>query len=409
MFTPHTEEFLFYMKNIIINKSKELLEKAWSYRCHIHSHPELSYQEFQTQEYILNILQKIGYTDLCKCATTGVVAILNADTPGKCIALRADMDALPIHEKNNTSYTSQNEGVMHACGHDFHTANLLAVAEILFDIKDQLKGKVKFIFQPGEEKNPGGASLMIADGVLSNPSIDVALALHVFPSMPVGKVGFHKGLYMASCDELYITIRGKGGHAAVPQYNIDPIPVMCRWILEMDKIRQEATEKSEPTILAFGKIEALGATNVIPDEVKIAGTFRAMNEDWRKYVHTELQKISESLAEQTQTQIQIHIDHGYPCLYNDENLTDRVIQTSGEILGAENVVMIEKRMASEDFAFFSQHIPVCFYRIGTDNLAGDFSSNVHTPVFDVDKDALLTSMQTLSYATFQYLNSDQSL
>lgn len=397
------------MKNFIQKKSLELLDKAWAYRCYIHAHPELSYQEFQTQAYVIETLQKIGYTEIEKCAGTGAVAVLNREKSGHCLALRADMDALPIFEKNKVEYASQNDGVMHACGHDFHTANLLAVAEILYEMKDQLQGKIKLIFQPGEEKNPGGASLMIADGVLSNPTIDAALALHVFPSMMAGKIGFHKGLYMASCDELYITITGRGGHAAVPQYNIDPIPVMCKLILEMEKIRQEALQKSEPTILAFGKIEAMGATNIIPDEVQIAGTFRAMNEDWRIHVHSELRRICEQMASESNTQIALHIDIGYPCLYNDENLTDRVIQDCKEILDKENIIMIDRRMASEDFSFFSQHIPVCFYRIGTDNSTGDFANNVHTPTFDVEKSALLTSMQTMSYAAWKYLSRAQSL
>ena len=378
----------------LIEKIKQLAnanhKTVVSNRRHIHQHPELSFNEFETQKFVETELKKIGITDIQQLANTGVVAIIKStnNPDKKTIALRGDMDALPITEENKTEYVSQNIGVMHACGHDVHTSSLLGVAEILFALRNEFEGTIKLIFQPGEEKLPGGASLMIKEGVLKNPEVRSVFGQHVMPFLPVGKVGFRGGLYMASTDELYVKVKGKGGHGAMPHLNIDPVLIAANIITSLQQIVSRKANPTIPSVLSFGKVIANGATNVIPDEVLMEGTFRTLDETWRSIAHTEMKKIAEMIAESMGGKCEFEIRKGYPFLKNDIELTARAKTYAEEYLGKENVVDLDIWMAAEDFSYFTQELPACFYRLGTRNEARGIISSVHTPTFDIDEHAL---------------------
>ena len=359
-------------------------------RQHLHAHPELSFQEFETAAFVTEQLKQLGLNPQ-PMATTGVVALIEGRNPGsRTVALRGDMDALPILEQNDVAYKSTKPGVMHACGHDVHTSSLLGAARILTQLRDQFVGTVKLIFQPGEELVPGGASLMIKEGVLENPAPDSVLGQHVFPMLPAGQIGIRSGRYMASTDELYLTVRGKGGHGAMPDQNLDPVLVAAHIIVAAQQIVSRRVNPKIPTVLSFGKVIANGATNVIPNEVYIEGTFRALDEAWREEAHGILRKLVEGLAESMGATCELEIRRGYPCLDNEPELTARVRTAAEEYLGAENVIEIDQWMAAEDFAYYSQATNACFYRLGTRSASGDnrFASSVHTPTFDIDSKAL---------------------
>lgn len=373
------------IKNIAHDISGDIVET----RHHLHRHPELSFQEFETARFIAASLKKIGLTPQEGIAQTGVSALIEGNNPTKkVIALRADIDALPIKEINDIPYKSMNEGVMHACGHDVHTSSLLGTARILNQLKDQFEGSVKLIFQPGEEKAPGGASLMIKDGILRDPTPKNILGQHVMPLLPVGKIGFKEGLYMASADEIYITVKGSGGHAAMPDRNIDPVLIASHIIVALQQIVSRNATPTTPTVLSFGKIMAEGATNIIPNEVKIEGTFRTLNEEWRREAKIKMKKMAEGMAESMGGSCEFTILDGYPFLHNDEVLTRRNRDFAIEYMGEENVVDLDIWMAAEDFAFYSQEIDACFYRLGVRNESKGITSNVHTPTFNVDEYAL---------------------
>lgn len=379
--------------------AKHYFEKVKFIREHLHAHPELSFQEVETSKFIQTHLTEAGISFTTGHVKTGIIALIKGKNPDKkTILLRADMDALPIEEKNNVSYKSKNAGVMHACGHDVHSACGLGAAFILNDLKETFEGSVKIMFQPGEEVLPGGASLMIKEGVLENPKVDQAIALHVFPAMETGKVGFKSGMYMASTDELYITVNGKGGHAAMPAEYINPLLIASEILLEInkrftDKISlKELGGENIPTVVAFGKIEGKGATNVIPEKVELAGTFRTMDEDWRKKVHAELHRIVKTISEKYKIASVLKVDHGYPFLVNDKKLTDSCMDSAKNYLGTENVEELPLRMTAEDFAFISQKVPSCFFRLGTANKERGITSGVHTATFDIDENALEIGM-----------------
>jgi len=358
-------------------------------RRHLHANPELSYQEYNTSKFVANRLKELGLNPKEGIAGTGIVVLIEGRNPGKkTIALRADMDALPIQETNTVSYKSQNPGVMHACGHDVHTASLLGTAKILNEVRNQFEGSVKLIFQPGEEKNPGGASMMIKEGVLDNPRAEAIIGQHVMPLVSVGKVGFREGMYMASSDEIYLTVIGKGGHGAAPELTIDPVVIAAHIIIALQQIISRNASPKQPTVLTFGKISAEGATNIIPDEVKIAGTFRALNEQWREEGLKKIKKMAEGMAESMGGRCDVVISRGYPYLANDPALTRRLRHAAEEYVGKENVVDVELTLGSEDFAYYSHQIPASFYRLGTRNETKGISSYVHTPTFDIDEDAL---------------------
>jgi amidohydrolase len=300
----------------------------------------------------------------------------------------ADMDALPIQESNQVSYKSKNNGVMHACGHDVHTSSLLGTAKILHEVKDQFEGTIRLLFQPGEEKNPGGASYMIRDGALKNPEPKAILGQHVFPLLPVGKIGFRAGMYMASCDEIYLRVIGKGGHGATPELAVDPVVIASHIIIALQQVISRNASPKQPTVLTFGRVIADGATNIIPNEVNIAGTFRAMNEKWREDALGKIKRMAESIADGMGGKCEVEISHGYPFLQNDPELTKRIRQAAEAYVGPENIEDLDISLGAEDFAYYSQVIPASFYRLGTRNEAKGITSYVHTPTFDIDEEAL---------------------
>lgn len=392
--------------------AKQQAQEIISIRRHLHQHPELSFQEYKTSEFVCSILDKYQIPYTKGYVKTGIIALIKGKNPDKkTVLLRADLDALPIEEKNNTDYKSKNEGVMHACGHDAHTASALGAAIILNQLKNDFDGTVKIMFQPGEELLPGGASLMIEEGVLQNPKVDLAIAQHVFPSMEVGKVGFRSGMYMASTDELHITITGKGGHAAMAGDYTNPLVVAAHIITEIEKqfpfiIDAEGvarnTNNNIPTVIAFGKIEGKGATNVIPESVYLAGTLRTMDEAWRSSVKEKIKTIITTISVNYKAKADINIIDGYPFLTNDPEITEHCKQIAIHYLGKDNVEDLPLRMTAEDFAYITQKTPSCFYRLGTGNKEKGITSGVHTSTFDIDERSLeFASGLMASFALFQ--------
>ncbi len=377
------------MIDLIKKLASQLQEELVNKRRYLHANPELSFEEYQTSAYLKEELKKIGIQHFEPKANTGFTAIIEGKNPGKkIVALRADMDALPIKELNEISYKSKNNGVMHACGHDVHSTCLLGAASILFHLKDQFEGSVKLIFQPGEEKLPGGASLMIADGALENPKPNSIFGQHVMPFLPVGTVGFRKGLYMASSDELFFKVKGKGGHGAMPHLSLDPVPVAAQLISALQTITSRFANPLIPTVLTIGKVIANGATNVIPDEVYMEGTFRTLDENWRKKAHEHIERICLEIGKANSIEIEIEIRKGYPFLKNDEAITQMAKEAAIAYLGEDKVVDLDIWMASEDFAYYSQVMPASFYRLGTRNESKGIVSGVHTPTFNIDESAL---------------------
>lgn len=373
----------------IRQKSLTFFDDTIAARRFLHAHPELSYQEKETADFIAKELISFGITPQTGIAGTGVVALIEGKNPHtKVVALRADIDALPIQEKSDVPYRSTKAGVMHACGHDVHTSSLLCCARILQSIRSEFEGTVKLIFQPGEEKNPGGASLMIKEGVLEQPRPTSILGQHVMPLLPAGKIGFREGKYMASSDEIYLSVIGKGGHGAAPELAVDPVLIASHIIVALQQVISRNASPKEPTVLTFGRIIGEGATNIIPDVVHVAGTFRALNEKWREEGLQRIMRLARGIAESMGAQCEIELSRGYPYLENNPELTRRIKSAAAQYVGDENVVDIDLTLGSEDFAYYSQLIPASFYRLGTRNDAKGITSYVHTPTFDIDEDAL---------------------
>lgn len=384
--------------------SQQYSEEVIASRRHLHENPELSYEEHNTVKYVAGRLHSFGINVKEGIATTGLLAEIKGRNPGKkSIALRADMDALPIAEENDIPYKSKNEGVMHACGHDVHTASLLGTAKILNDIKEHFEGTVRLLFQPGEEKNPGGASYMIRDGALKNPQPTGIIGQHVFPLLPVGKIGFREGMYMASSDEIYLRVIGKGGHAAAPDLTVDPILIASHIIIALQQVISRNASPKQPTVLSFGNIIGKGATNIIPNEVNIAGTFRAMNEEWRASALQKIRNMAESIAEGMGGKCEVDISKGYPYLENNPALTRSIRKAAEAYVGPENVVDIDISLTAEDFSYYSQVIPAAFYRLGTSNPARGITSYVHTPTFNIDEDALRIGPGLMAWMAVQTL------
>jgi len=380
--------FYCMIKQRIQQSAKTYANEFINIRHHLHANPELSYKEFETSAFVQQKLKEWGIPFEVK-ATTGVVGLIKGKNPGKKVtALRADMDALPITEENNVDYKSRNIGVMHACGHDVHTTCLLGAAKILNELKDEWEGTVKLIFQPGEEKNPGGASLLIAEGVLENPKPEKIFALHVHPGLETGKLSFRNGMVMASADELYITIKSKGGHAAAPQYTADTILIASQLVVSLQQIVSRNNSPFNPSVLSITSFQGGTTTNVIPSEVKLMGTFRAMNEEWRFKAHELIEKQTLELVSAMGAEADIHIDVGYPFVLNDEALGNAAWKKAEEYMGAENVEETELRMGAEDFAYYSHLVPACFFRLGAGNKEKGITSGVHTPTFNIDERAI---------------------
>lgn len=383
------------LKEKILYLTNRYYDEIVQIRRYIHKNPELSYYENETSAFIEKMLQEYGINYKKGFVNTGIIAWLQGEKPGPVIGLRAELDALPITENNQVSYKSKRNGIMHACGHDAHLAMLLGTMKILKELKKNFPGTVLFIFQPAEELVPGGAKLMIKDGAFDEIKPDLIIAQHVYPDLEAGKVGYKAGEYMASSDEIYITIHGKGGHAAIPGKRDDTILAAARLlILLYEKINAPLPGKP-PTILAFGKIDGAGATNVIPSEVKIAGTFRTFDEKWRKAAHREMKKIITEFERKESIGVKFIIKKGYPVLRNDLKITKSAIRLSGAFLGKKNIVSLEQRMTSEDFANYSHSCPVCFFRLGTGIKGKEYA--LHTSDFNIDENALATGMGNLSW------------
>ena len=393
------------LKNRIQELAAGVLESTIQNRRHLHAHPELSFQEHKTVAFVAAKLDELGIA-YKPMANTGLVALITGDKPSDhVVALRADMDALPIQEANEVAYKSTHAGVMHACGHDAHTASLLGTAAILQQLKAEFGGTIKLIFQPAEELLPGGANQMIKEGVLENPKPQAVLGQHVMPFIETGKVGFRSGKYMASTDELYVTVKGKGGHAAQPQQNIDPVMITAQILVSLQQIVSRTANPNTPSVLSFGKVQANGATNVIPNEVKLEGTFRTMDEAWRAEAHTRMKKMAEGIAESMGGTCEFEIKKGYPFLVNEEKLTAQAKQYAQEYLGKENVLDLDIWMAAEDFAYYSQVTDTCFYRLGTRNEAKGITSSVHTQTFDIDENAFAISTGLMAYIALKRLGN----
>lgn len=387
----------------LLHQATFLTEELRGIRRHIHQNPELSFKEENTAQFVQDQLLKFGIESK-RIGKTGVVAIIGDASKGKCVALRADLDALPIEEKNEHNFVSKIKGVMHACGHDVHSTCLLGAAKLLKKHEGELQGAVKLIFQPGEERLPGGASILIQEGVLQNPKVDTIYALHVFPELEVGKIGFRPGMYMASCDELYVTIEGKGAHGAMPHQGIDTVYVSSLFIVEAQSIVSRFKNPVEPAVLTFGKINSDGgATNVIPQYVHLEGTFRAMNEEFRSQAHKKLQDLAKGFELAHGVKIKLQIALGYPYLHNDERTTANAISVSKKMMGENNVVELPIRMTAEDFSFYSQKVPACFFRLGVRNEAKGIVYGVHHPKFDADEEALAIGAANMANLALDYL------
>lgn len=388
---------LLLMLNTIKNLARTYNNEFIEVRHHLHANPELSYEEYNTSKFIQSKLTEWNIPFEVK-ATTGVIGLIKGKNPDKrVVALRADMDALPIVEENEVPYKSTNHGVMHACGHDVHTTCLLGAAKILNETKEDWEGTIKLIFQPGEEKNPGGASLLIKEGVLENPAPEKILALHVHPGMEVGQFSFRGGMVMASADEIYITIKCKGGHAAAPQFTADSILIASHLVISLQQIISRNNNPFNPSVLSITAMNGGNTTNVIPSEVKLMGTFRAMNEEWRFKAHEMIIKQTKELVTAMGAEVDVRIDVGYPFVFNNEALSSAARTIAEEFAGEENVSETELRMGAEDFAYYSHQIPGCFFRLGAGNKSKGITSNVHTPTFNIDEAAIEHGMGMMAW------------
>ena len=384
--------------DLVIDEARLIHEEIIAIRRHLHANPELSFQEKETSLFIKEVLKKYGISFSEGWVDYGIVAWVEGSASGPSRAFRGDMDALPIQEMNEVPYKSKNDGVMHACGHDVHTSSLLGAAIIVQKLKSYLEGKVYFIFQPGEEKLPGGAQLMIDEGILEYIKPEFMIAQHVYPQLAVGQVGIKSGTYMASADEIYITVNGKGGHAALPHLTTDSIVAAAHLITALQTINSRNANPFTPTVLTIGKIRSEGgATNIIPDAVQMEGTLRTMDEIWRMEVHKRIKEIAEFTASTFNCKVDVEIRKGMPCVYNDERLTQSVKLAMCNYLSGNDVIDIPPRMTAEDFAFFAQKVPACFYRLGTSNASKGIISNIHTSTFDIDEDALITGSGLMAW------------
>ncbi len=383
--------------------SEELYPEILEIRRHLHRHPELSFQEHETAGFIVRVLEKNGIACRQGIAGTGILAEVSGASQGKIIALRADMDALPIQEENDVEYKSEKKGLMHACGHDVHTASLIGTALILKKLSDRFSGKVKLVFQPAEEKAPGGARLMLEDNLFGDEEPELMIAQHVYPPMITGNTGFKEGIYMASSDEIYITLKGKGGHAAMPHNCIDTVLIASHILVALQQIVSRQAEASIPTVLSFGRVIADGATNVIPSEVRMEGTFRTMDEKWRQDAHKKMINMAQSIARGMGAVCNFEIVEGYPALYNDPEITRKSVEYAASYLGQDAVEELDIRMTAEDFAFFAGKYPSVLYRLGVRSRDNQNPLDLHTPTFNIDEEALKTGMGTMAWLALSHI------
>ncbi len=393
------------LKTEIKQLSQKIHGDVVKLRRHLHSYPELSFQEHKTSAFIKSHLDALGIP-WKPVAGTGIEALITGKIKSeKVIALRADIDALPIQERNVVDYASQHPGVMHACGHDFHTSSLLGTAQILTTLQSNFGGTIKLLFQPGEEVLPGGASLMIKEGVLDNPRPTAILGQHAMPRIEVGKIGIRSGKHMASMDAVIVKIKGKGGHGAEPHNIVDPVVIAAHIIIALQQIVSRLANPGDPTVLSFGKVIANGAINVIPDEVYMEGTFRAMNEAWRDEAHRRMTDMAEGIAKSMGATCDFKIIRGFPFLINEAKLTAEIKTLASEYLGEENVLEEDIWMAAEDFAYYSQAADSCFYLCGVGNVTKGITSTLHSPTFNIDENALEVSAGLMAYLALKRLGN----
>ncbi len=383
--------------------SGSLLDEVINIRRHLHRHPELSFQEQETSAYIRKLLDSWGIPYQFPLVETGLLARIKGEKKGRVIALRTDMDALPLNEETDLPYRSVRTGVMHACGHDVHMASMLGAIRVLDQLKDRIEGEILFVFQPGEEKVPGGARLMLEAGIFKETKPDLIIAQHVMPDMEAGHVGFKPGMYMASSDEIYLTVRGKGGHGALPRNIADPVLMASHIMISLQQEIHRKSPSDTPTVLSFGKVVADGAVNVIPDQVVLEGTFRTMNEAWRKEAHELIERIATGISASMGGSCEVEIRHGYPMLRNHEGITAEAARLATRLLGQERVEQMGIRMTAEDFAWFTQSIPGMLYRLGVKQPGSDQVYPLHTSGFRVDESALRTGISVLSYLSIELL------
>ncbi|MCF8232093.1 MAG: amidohydrolase [Bacteroidales bacterium] len=394
------------LKKHIQNLASAFHREVVQIRRHIHQYPELAFEEYKTSEYISQKLTEYGIKHQTGVAKTGIVGFIEGKNPNSyVVGLRADIDALPIQEGNTHDFVSKNKGKMHACGHDAHTASLLGTAKILNELKDNFEGTVKLIFQPSEEQFPGGAKMMIEEGVLKNPKVNVILGQHVYPQLEVGEVGMKSGYYMASTDEIYLTVKGRGGHGALPEQNVDPVLIASHVVVALQQVVSRIAAPSMPTVLSFGRFIAEGQTNIIPDEAKLDGILRTFDETWREEAQKRITRIAKGVAESMGGYCDVFIDNGYPVLDNDEEVTEKSRQYAKQMLDTEKVHELDYRMTAEDFAYYSHKIPACFYRLGVRNEHKDITAGLHSPRFDLDEESLKTAIELMSWLTIQHLKN----
>ncbi len=395
------------MKARIQALNADLFGEIVALRRRIHRNPELAFEEHETAALVAETLGALGGVAVqTGVAKTGVVATVEGGKPGPALALRADLDALPIREANTFDFASARDGTMHACGHDAHTASLLGTAKILHAIRDELRGSVRLLFQPSEEKHPGGARVMIDEGALDangSPAPEAIVGQHVFPALPVGTLGVRSGDFMASADEVYLTVRGEGGHAAAPHtLEADAVLAQAHILTALQSIVSRNSPPGVPSILSFGRVTAEGATNVLPDEVRIEGTFRAMDEAWRFRAHELIRRIAEQTAAAFGATCEVEIRVGYPALTNDPALAAEVRAAAVEYVGEERVVDLPQWFAAEDFAFYTQRMPGAFYVLGVGNEAEGITHGLHTPRFTIDEDALRLGPGFMAYLAWRH-------
>lgn len=395
-----------HLKDKIKSLSKKYYQEIVDIRRQIHQNPELAFEEHKTAELVSKKLTKYGIDHRRGIAKTGVVGLIKGKKPDSyVIGLRADMDALPILEANTHNFVSKNKGKMHACGHDAHTASLLGVAKILNELKDEFEGTVKLIFQPSEEAFPGGAKAMIDEGVLKNPDVDMMIGQHVYPQLPAGEIGMKSGKYMASTDEIYLKVKGKGGHGALPEQNIDPVLIASHIVVALQQVVSRNALPSMPTVVSFGRFMAEGQTNIIPDKVNLNGILRTFDEDWRKEAQKKIRNIAIGVAQSMGGDCEVIFDSGYPVVVNDENVTEKTRKYARGYLESDEVHELDYRLTAEDFAYFSHEVPSVFYRLGIRNERKSIVSNLHTNTFDIDEESLMNSIGTMSWISLNHLKN----
>ena len=396
------------LKSIVNGLASDFVDEVLAIRRAIHAYPEISFDEVRTSELIQKKLAEWGIRFQAGIATTGVVALIEGHNPeGPVIALRADMDALPIEEKNELEYASTRPGYMHACGHDAHTAMVLGAGKIIHELRDYFSGKVMLIFQPSEEMYPGGAKVMLEEGIFSRVKPDLIFGQHVLPELHAGTIGLRGGEYMASTDEFYITVKGRGGHGATPHLNVDPVVVGAEIVMALQTIVSRNANPAMPTVVTTGKFIADGMPNVTPENAYLEGIVRTFDDDWRKKIHERIKITAENIARRHGAKAEVKIAHGYPAIYNNPNVTERVKEYALNYWGKQNVETLPQRMTADDMAYFLREIPGTYYRLGTGNPEKGITSNLHTSTFNIDEDTLLPGMAFLSYIALSELEREK--